>query len=68
MEDLIKALNIFVKYKNEYNPTHCGHDWLGIMGITKEMVTPTDVENLEKLGFIWNDEYEHFGSFRFGSA
>jgi len=28
MKDLITALNIFLKYGNDYAPTHCEHDVL----------------------------------------
>ena len=70
MKDLIEALNIFLKYqKAEYSPTHCEHDVLLIMGVTKD-VDADDAKRLEELGFIWLDgsEYDCWGSFRFGSA
>lgn len=68
MEDLIKALQIFCKYKNSRWPTHCEHDVLSIMDISKEEVSEEDREELDRLGFIWDDENDCFASFRFGSA
>lgn len=68
MEDLIKALQIFIKYENSRWPTDCQHDQLSIMDITKEQVSEEDIKELDKLGFIWSDELECFISFEFGSA
>jgi hypothetical protein len=68
MEDLIKALQIFMKYKNVKWPTNCTHDVMTIMDITREEVTKEDVEELDRLGFMWDETDEGFISFRFGSA
>jgi hypothetical protein len=68
MEDLIKALQIFLKYGNPRNPTHCEHDVLYICGIETEKVTDEDKAELEKLGFFYDDDDEGFQSFRYGSA
>ena len=68
MEDLIKALQIFLKYGNPYNPTHCVHDILLIHGINVEDVTEEDKAALEQFDFFVSSEYDCFGSFRFGSA
>ncbi len=68
MENLIKALQIFLKYKNESYPTNCCHDVLCIMGVTEEEVSTTDKETLDKLGFFWSEEYDCFASFKYGSA
>lgn len=68
MEDLIKALQIFLKYKNERNPTHCEHDILMVVGISKEQVSKEDIDELEKLSFSWDSEYDCWRSFRFGSC
>ena len=71
MEDLIKALQIFLKYANkeDRNPTHCEHDQLSISaGIEKSMVSDDDVKKLDDLGFFWSDGNECFISFRFGSC
>uniref|UniRef100_A0A6M3JXT4 Uncharacterized protein n=1 Tax=viral metagenome TaxID=1070528 RepID=A0A6M3JXT4_9ZZZZ len=65
MEDLIKALTIFLKYKNSYAPTHCEHDILYV-NINPEIVSKEDKLELNKLGFE-DDEYT-FYSFRFGSS
>ena len=68
MEDLIKALQIFLKYGKPTWPTNCTYDQLAIMEITKEQVSDEDAEALEKLGFIWSDGDDCFISFKFGSA
>ena len=68
MSDLIEALKIFLKYENSKWPTNCSHDVLAIMDINPEIVTDVDKLKLEALGFIVNDDYDGFISFRFGSA
>jgi hypothetical protein len=68
MEDLIKALQIFLKYKNDKYPTHCEHDELMIGSIHIDEVSKDDIDELEKLGFHWNPIEEYFYSFRFGSC
>ncbi len=68
MEDLIKALQIFLKYKNEEYPTHCEHDTLMVVGITEDEVSDEDKIELEKLGFHWNNADEGWVSYRYGSA
>lgn len=65
MEDLIKALTIFLKYGNPENPTHCEHDEMTV-DINPDLVSCQDKEELDKLGFFADDE--HFKSFRFGSC
>lgn len=65
MEDLIKALQIFLKYKNEKWPTFCEHDCLYV-DVDPEMVSSEDKEELKKLGFECNDE--SFYSFKYGSC
>lgn len=70
MEDLIKALNIFLKYlddKNVQSPLNCGHDTLWIMDVDPEDVNDEDHAELLALGFFPSDE-GRFMSFRFGSA
>lgn len=66
MEDLIKALQILLKYGNPDNPTHCEHDVLWICGINPDDVSEEDKSALHKLGFFVGDD--GFKSFRFGSA
>lgn len=67
MDDLIKALTIFQKYASLRNPTHCEHDVMFVVGVGKT-VTAEDAIALDALGFLWMDEYDSWGSFRFGSA
>lgn len=69
MEDLIKALQIFLKYGNPHNPSHCEHDYFYI-NINPELVSPEDIGALDELGFFVDSEYggEGFGSFRYGSC
>lgn len=68
MEDLVKALQIFLKYGNPKYPTHCMHDELSIMEIDPDKVSDLDKADLEQLGFIVDEDNECFMSFRFGSA
>ena len=70
MEDLIKALQIFLKYGNPAYPTTCEHDILYICGIEPSGVSDKDKEELDKLGFDITTEYgeEQFYSFKYGSA
>jgi hypothetical protein len=66
MEDLIKALQIFLKYGNEHYPTACSHDVLWIARIQASDVSEEDKETLEVLGF--RVDGEQFYSNRFGAA
>lgn len=68
MDKLIQALQIFLKYKNLKWPTHCEHDVLLVVGIEKDEVSVEDRVSLDELGFYWMDEYDCFGSGRYGSA
>lgn len=70
MEDLIKALQILLKYGNPKYPTHCEHDILTICGIAPSDVSEEDKKELLDLGFFVGDEYgeDAFHSFRYGSA
>ena len=68
MENLIKALQIFLKYKNAKWPTNCSHDVLAIMEIDQDEVSSEDIEILDELGFFWSEEHECFISFHYGSA
>lgn len=68
MDDLIKALQIFRKYGNPTNPTHCEHDIMYIM-IDPDIVSDEDKAALEELDFEPDhDITECFSSFRFGAA
>jgi hypothetical protein len=68
MKDLIKALEIFLKYcpEDSYAPTHCEHDVLHVTCVEPEKVSPEDIAALEVLGFH-KGEFG-FESFRFGSS
>lgn len=70
MSKLIEALQIFLKYGDPQYPTHCEHDVLTICGIDPDDVSDEDKAKLDELGFHVSDEYgfEHFQSYRFGSA
>jgi hypothetical protein len=68
MEDLIKALQIFLKYGNPKWPTWCEHDVLHICNIDETEVSQEDIAELDKLGFIIDESEGGFMSFRFGSA
>ena len=66
MEDLIKALQIFLKYGNPDYPTCCSHDEL-FVEIESEKVSEEDLKTLEELGFYPSEDGCGFYSFRFGS-
>jgi len=71
MLDLIEALQIFAKYRNEQFPTHCEHDILCIMSITQDEVSEEDQQRLDELGFLYLDDAcgePGWASFRFGRA
>ena len=71
MEDLIKALQIFLKYDNPKWPTQCDYDILMISpDIDPSKVSEEDKNELEKLGFLIRKEggQEVFVSHRFGSC
>ena len=68
MEDLIKALQIFLKYGNPDFPTNCTHDYLYV-DIDPEKVTEEDKKVLNELGFFVDSECgEVFGSYKYGSC
>lgn len=68
MEDLIKALQILLKYDNKEYPCGCEHDYFYI-DINPELVSKEDIIELDKLGFSIDQEYggDGFGSFKYGS-
>ena len=68
MEDLIKALQILLKYGNPQWPTWCEHDCLHVCDIDDKEVSEEDKAKLETLGFVVDDAEGGFMSFRFGSA
>lgn len=68
MDDLIKALQIFQKYRDESRPTICDHDILIITSITEDEISREDRKTLNDLGFDWDENEEYWYSFKFGSA
>ena len=66
MADLILALRIFQKYADQFNPIHCEHDVLMVVGIEESRVAEADKLTLDALGFFWSSEYDCFVSYRFG--
>ena len=68
MNDLIEALQIFLKYANFEFPTSCCHDELSIVGIDPLDVSKEDIDKLEHLGFFISEDDDCFKSYRFGSA
>lgn len=68
MKDLIEALQIFLKYRDERWPTHCEHDIMMIMKIEEDEISSEDAKRLVDLGFYWNEEYDCWASYKFGSA
>ena len=68
MEDLIKALQILLKYGNPEYPTHCDHDELFICGIDPDKVSTKDKTKLEELGFEIHSNLNQFYSIKYGSV
>ena len=67
MSDLIKALQIFLKYGDPKFPTNCSHDVLYV-NIDPMLVSKEDMKELDELGFFLSDEADGFQSFKFGSC
>ena len=70
MEDLVEALQIMIKYGfvSKY-PTTCVHDEFHVcVDFDLDIVSEEDIKKLDELGFLWDDEFEHFISYRFGSC
>jgi len=72
MEQLIEALQIFMKYGNPKFPTHCEHDILYISAdIDPEKVSDEDKARLKELEFLCgdpDDSGETFYSYHYGSC
>lgn len=66
MDELIKALQIFLKYGNKKYPTSCEHDILYV-DIDPIVVSDEDKKALDELGFFVDDENDCFASFKYGS-
>jgi hypothetical protein len=67
MKDLIKALQILLKYDNPDYPTGCEHDILRVY-VDPVKVSDSDKAELEKLGFNVEEENDCFSSYKYGSA
>lgn len=66
MENLIKALQLFLKYGNPDYPICCSHYELFVR-IESEKVSEEDLKTLEELGFYPSEDGCGFYSFKFGS-
>lgn len=51
MKELIEALQIFLKYKDEKYPFHCEHDELTVCGYDEVEFSEADLRRLSELGF-----------------
>lgn len=67
MKDLIEALQIFLKYGNPRNPTHCEHDVI-LVCINPSIVSEEDTKRLAALSFDPDTGDNCFRSYRFGAA
>lgn len=68
MEQLIEALQIFLKYGNPNYPTCCDHDVMYICNINPDDVSEEDKVKLEELGFDIDINIDQFYSYKYGSA
>jgi len=71
MENLIKALQILLKYGNPKYPTYCYHEEMRIMEISPNDVSEEDKEELERLSFNVGDDGDgdlYFYTYRLASA
>jgi hypothetical protein len=67
MKDLIKALQILLKYDNPDYPTGCEHDIMRVY-VDPDKVSDADKLRLKELSFYVESEFECFSSSKFGSA
>lgn len=68
MNDLIKALQIFMKYIGDVKyPTSCEHDVFYVQ-VDPAIVSDEDICELENLGFQPNSESNNFESYKYGSC
>lgn len=69
MLDLIKALNILLKYTDVEYPTQCEHDLLYIgHGVNPKDMKVDDLDEFYNLGFEYSPELQCFFSYKFGSC
>ncbi len=67
MKDFIEACQIFLKYGDMDYPFSCEHDVLYCY-YNGNIMSESDLARLELLGFDWDEDNEHFYSFKYGSA
>ena len=67
MSNLIEALQIFLKYRDEQFPTQCEHDMLYVH-VDPSVVSGEDIKRLEEIGFFIAEELECFASYVYGSC
>ena len=69
MKDFIEALNILLKYNDDYRPFFCDHDVIYFTAVKPNQVSDDDKLRLSELRVFISDDTgeELFYSFRFGS-
>lgn len=67
VKDFIEACQIFLKYGDIAYPFACEHDILYVF-YDGSVMSDDDLDRLELLGFNWDDDEQHFYSFKYGSA
>ena len=68
MKDFIEAMHIFYKYAPDLDhPFNCEHDYLYV-DIHPDKITTEDVNRLDDLGFLIDEEFGGFGSYKYGSC
>jgi hypothetical protein len=67
MKQLIEALQILLKYKDDEFPTGCEHDEFYVY-VDPDLVSVEDTKRLEELGFYASGFNECFISTKYGSA
>lgn len=68
LSKLIQALTILNKYGDPGRPTHCEHDILRVIISPTTLVSDTDKETLDHLGFSVDKDDDCFYSNKYGSA
>ena len=68
MKELIEALIVFQRYSENEYPTHCEHDALCVCHIEQSDMSEVDREYVEARSFFWNEEYDCWSSYKYGSC
>lgn len=63
MKNLVKALQILLKYGDNKNPFIFEYGIIKIVGYYPKNMSEQDISDLEKLGFIWENERECFSCY-----